>query len=162
MCSRHVHSQVTDRGGHLQERCSDIWMCGERDNSDDGDTGTSICTHTHTHQHTHNNLFLWHTREENIEILARRRSMGLCGFMARKGWAKEGGISYWDLSSAGLLLRINRQGRCSSAVTVDPESNETFNFRINIMIVILSLTRNYVLNTNAREPIWSTLEIRML
>lgn len=36
---------------------------------------------THTHANTHTNLFPWHTREENIEILARRRSMGLCGLM---------------------------------------------------------------------------------
>lgn len=39
-----------------------------------------ICTHTYTH----NNLFPWHTREENIEMLARGGSMGLCGLMVRK------------------------------------------------------------------------------
>lgn len=45
----HINSQITHPGRHLQERCSDIWICGEGDNRDDGDMGTSICTLTHIH-----------------------------------------------------------------------------------------------------------------
>lgn len=45
----------------------------------------------HTASHTHNNLFPRRTREENIEMLARRRSMRLCGLMVWERWAEEGG-----------------------------------------------------------------------
>lgn len=53
----------------------------------------------HSHTHTHNNLFPWHTREENRVTLAKGRSMELCGLMVWKRWAEEGGILYWDLTS---------------------------------------------------------------
>lgn len=43
---RHTCIVESHPGRHLQERCSDIWMCGESDNSDDGDM------HIHTHTHT--------------------------------------------------------------------------------------------------------------
>lgn len=45
----------------------------------------------HTASHTHNNLFPRRTREENIEMLARGRSMRLCGLMVWERWAEEGG-----------------------------------------------------------------------
>lgn len=79
-------------------------------------------TLSHTPIHTHNNLFPWHTREENIEMLARRRSMGLCGLMVWKRWAEEGGISYWDL----IGLSVVENGSLLQSASQNQQTRKTF------------------------------------
>lgn len=66
---RHTCIIESHPGRHLQERCSDIWMCEENDNSDDGDM--------HTHTHTHTITFSLGIQGRKTEMLARGGSMGL-------------------------------------------------------------------------------------
>lgn len=102
----HMRSQITHTARHLQERCSDIWMCEEEIIG-----MMEIWAQAYAHILTHTNLFPWHTREENIEMLARGRSMGLCGLMVWKRWAEERRISDWNPASIvqnGLQLQIQQ------------------------------------------------------